>query len=162
MPRRYALAFCAFNAFAHCDTTEDQIRMLRCCREHLLPGGAVVIHMSYPSPKYWLENGGEPVLEMEKPTPGRATTLQIWDRRTKDPLAQRQESEIEIREVDENGSVISTHRSFTTQRWVYRYEFELLFRVAGFSRWDIRGGFDDEPLTRPDQQMLAWAWRDGA
>jgi len=49
--RRYARVICAFNGFAHCETTEDQIRALTCFREHLEPGGGLVLHMSYTGPK---------------------------------------------------------------------------------------------------------------
>ena len=35
MPRRYALITIPFRAFMHNLTTDDQLRTLRCCREHL-------------------------------------------------------------------------------------------------------------------------------
>jgi SAM-dependent methyltransferase len=159
-PRRYALVICAFNGFAHCETTEDQVRALECFRRHLAPGGAAVIHMSYPGPKYWAEEDGVPVLETETKVPATGHTLQLWDTRFKDPVAQRQRSEVEIREVAENGGMVASHRFETSQRWVYRFELELLFRAAGFARWEIAGGFDGKPLTNPEDQMIAWAWRD--
>ncbi len=158
MGRRYARIICAFNGFAHMDTTEDQIRALACSREHLLPGGAFVLHMSYPGPSYWLEPEGPPVLEQEIPRPG-GRVLQLWDHRTKDVVGQRQQSEVEVRELDASGGCVSVRRYFTTQRWVYRYELELLFRAAGFSSWDIHGGFDRRPLKTADDQMIAWAYK---
>src|SRR6185503_13179964 len=51
--RRFARVIIPFNGFAHCDTTAEQLDCLRCCRQHLAPGGAFVIHMSYPSADYW-------------------------------------------------------------------------------------------------------------
>lgn len=162
MPRRYARVLCAFNAFAHADTVEDQLRTLRCVREHLEAGGALVLHMSYPSPAYWSLPDGEPVMEIEVARPATGTRLQMWDQRTKDPVAQRQESEVEYREVDAAGAVVRSRRMRTAQRWVYRWELELLFRTAGFARWEIQGGFHGERFERPDQQMLAWAWKDRA
>jgi SAM-dependent methyltransferase len=160
MPRRYARVICAFNAFAHADTPDAQIDTLRCVREHLESGGALVLHMSYPSPSYWAEPDGEPVKELEVRHPQRGTLIQLWDTRSKDVVQQRQRSSIEYREVDASGHVVASHRMQTTQRWVYRRELELLLRVAGFSRWEIHGGFAGEPLERPDQQMVAWAWKD--
>jgi SAM-dependent methyltransferase len=159
MPRRYARAICAFNSFAHCDSTNDQISALRCVREHLIEGGALVLHMSYPSPRYWAEPDGEPVLEMEKDHPERVTRIQIWDTRTKDVVGQRQLSQNEIRELKADGRVVATHRFATSQRWVYRYELELLFRAAGYARWQIQGDFEGKPFTDASQQMLAWAWK---
>ena len=160
LPRRYARVICAFNGFAHCETTGDQIRALRSFRQHLEPGGVLVLHMSYPGPKYWLEPDGVPTLEIEARNPATGRMVQMWDTRTKDPVAQLQSSEVEIREIDEDGRMVASFRSATSQRWVYRFELELLFRVSGFARWTIEGGFEGQPLSNPQDQMIAWAWRD--
>jgi SAM-dependent methyltransferase len=159
LPRRYAFVFCAFNGFAHCETTEDQISALRCWREHLIPGGAVALHMTYPGPRYWSEQDGEPAFEIEAHDPVRGRTYQLWDARTKNPVAQLQVSRMEIRELDANGKILASHEYETRQRWVYKPELELLFRAAGFARWDVVRGFDDGPLTIPEDQMIARAWR---
>jgi SAM-dependent methyltransferase len=156
MGRRYALIFCAFNGFAHLETTKDQLRALENMREHLLPGGALYLHMSYPGPAYWLEPEGTPVLEQEIKRPG-GNMLQLWDNRTKDVVGQRQVSEVEIRESDAAGRLVSVHRYSTSQRWIYRYELELLFRSAGFLSWEFFGGFDRRPLKSPEDQMIACA-----
>jgi SAM-dependent methyltransferase len=160
MPRRYARIIIAFNTFAHADTTEAQLETLRSCRDHLEPGGAVILHMSYPGPRYWAEPDGKPVMEIETARPVDGHRFQMWDTRFKDTVAQCQRSEIEIRELGPDGAPVASRRLHTTQRWVYRFELELLFRLAGFSRWELFGGFAREPLERPDQQIVAWAWRD--
>ena len=162
MPRRYARVICAFNVFAHCETMEDQLATLRCCREHLQPGGALVLHISYPGASLWLGPDGEPILEHETTNPETGNRLQIYDRRFKDVVNQRQHSEIEVRELDASGRLVASHHSQARQRWVYRYELELLLSLAGFARWEIQGGFDGAPLERDDQQIIAWAWREPA
>ncbi len=159
MGRRYSRILCAFNGFAHCETTVDQLAFLRRALEHLAPGGALVIHMSYPGPAYWLEAEGAAVLEQEVVRPGGGK-LQLWDNRRKDIVGQRQESEMEVREIDETGRAGAVHRFSTSQRWVYRYELELLFRAAGFARWEVFGGVDGHSLRAPDDQMMAWAFKD--
>jgi SAM-dependent methyltransferase len=159
MPRRYSRILLAFNTFAHADTAEAQLSTLLRCHAHLGPGGAVVLHMSYPGPRYWAEPDGEPVMEIETPPAADGRRFQMWDTRFKDVVGQRQRSEIEIRELDANGATAASHRFHATQRWVYRFELELLFRAAGFTTWEIFGGFAREPLERPDQQIVAWAWR---
>jgi SAM-dependent methyltransferase len=157
MGRRYARIFCAFNGFAHCETTDDQLAVLRSARRHLVPGGAVVIHMSYPGPGYWLEQDGKPVLEHEAPRPGGGK-LQLWDNRAKDVVAQRQDSEVEIWELDASERPVAAHAFSTHQRWVYRFELELLLRAAGFGRVEFLGGFDGRPLRAPEDQMIAWGY----
>jgi SAM-dependent methyltransferase len=160
MPRRYARIILAFNTFAHADTTDDQLAVLRCCHDHLEPGGAVVLHMSYPGFAYWAEPDGKPVLELEIVRQADGRRFQMWDTRFKDVVGQRQRSEIEIREFGPDGATEASHRFHTTQRWVYRYELELLFRLAAFARSGIFGGVNREPLDRANQQMIAWAWKD--
>ena len=158
MNRRYARVLCVFNGFAHLETPEDQILFLGRAREHLDPGGACIVHMSYPGPEYWSEPDGGPTFEREVDGPAGGK-LQLWDSRTKDPVNQRQESVMEVREIDAAGRTESVRRFSTSQRWVYRFELELLFRAAGFSRWEVFGGFDGRPLSTPDDQMIAWAYR---
>lgn len=156
--RRYARVICAFNSFAHAEDTEQQLAALRCMRAALAPGGALVLHLSYPGPAYWAEPDGEPVMESEAPIPGTDHRLQLWDGRVKHVVEQRQHSTNEYRELDASGNVVRRHVGDSTQRWLYRFELELLLRVAGFARWEIFGGFEREPLERPDQQMIAWGW----
>jgi SAM-dependent methyltransferase len=158
MGRRYARLICAFNGFAHCETTEDQIRVLKRSYEHLESGGALIIHMSYPGPDYWSEPDGAPVLEQEVERPGGGK-LQLWDNRKKDAVSQRQESEMEIWELSGSDHPKTVHKFTTSQRWVYQFELELLFRAAGFARWEILGGFDGRPLKTADDQMIAWAFK---
>ena len=160
MGRRYSRIFCGFNGFAHCETTGDQLACLRSSLRHLEPGGALVIHMSYPGPAYWLEPEGKAVLEHEAPRPGGGK-LQLWDNRRKDAVRQRQDSEVEIWELDASERPESVHKFSTAQRWVYRYELELLFAAAGFVRWEIFGGFDGRPLRAPDDQMIGWGYNAG-
>ena len=157
MGRLYARIFCGFNGFAHCETVDDQLAVLCCARRHLLPGGALVLHMSYPGPAYWSEPEGKAVLEHEASRPGGGK-IQLWDDRRKDIVAQRQDSEVEIWELDAEERPVARHAFKTHQRWVYRFELELLLRAAGFERLEFLGGFDGRPLRTPEDQMIAWAY----
>ena len=64
----------------------------------------------------------------------------------------------EIRELNEHSEVVASHRSRTSVRWIYKHELELLLARAGFARWKIDGGFHGQPLTSPEDQMVASAW----
>src|SRR6185503_13374195 len=48
MPRRYSLITIPFRAFLHLQTTDDQLRALRCVRDHLEPGGALLFNVFHP------------------------------------------------------------------------------------------------------------------
>lgn len=160
-PQRYHRVFIPFNGFAHCETVDDQLQCLHCCREHLEPGGAVVVDMSYPGHDYWLDVRTERILEIESRDEETGAAVRMWDTRTKDRVGQMQHSVIEIEELDAEGRLTRSHRFETRQRWVYRFELELLFRLAGFARWEILGGWERRPLETDAGQMLAFAWKAG-
>jgi hypothetical protein len=154
------MAFVAFNGFGHCLNMNDQLRCLMCCREHLAPGGRFLLHMSYPGVEYWSQPSGVPVLEIERADPETGHVMRMYDTRTMDRVGQHQLSHIEIQELNARGEIAKASLFVTEQRWVYRYELELLLRAAGFSRFEFFGGMEGEPLERDDQQMVTRAWAD--
>jgi SAM-dependent methyltransferase len=160
LPGRYALIFIAFNGFVHALTTEDQLRTLRKCREHLSPGGMLVFNIFYPGLEILAGTEGVPVLEHEALHPTTGLPVRIFDTRTLKRVEQIQHSSIEIQELDAEGQIRASHRSETAMRWTFKPEMELLLRVSGFPRWQICGGFDRRPLVREDDLMVVFAWND--
>jgi SAM-dependent methyltransferase len=160
MPRRYRTIFCGFNSFAHNLTTDDQIATLRCCREHLEPGGVFILHLSLPPPSMWLQPDAEPVLELEAAHPETGLPIRMYDTRRKNWVDQSQHSTMEIQELDAAGAVARSHRFETRQRWIYPHELALLLTLAGFSRWSVYGGLDRRPLGPDAHDTVTFAWRD--
>ena len=158
LPRRYQLILIPFNGFVHCLTGADQLAALRCCRDHLLPGGQLVLNIFYPGLEILNGPQGEPVLEGEVQHPVTGLPVRIYDTRTLDRIAQIQHSQVEIQELNAAGEVVASHRSRTAMRWTFKPEMELLLQVAGFARWRICGGFEGQPLTREDEPMVVHAW----
>jgi SAM-dependent methyltransferase len=158
LPRRFALVMIPFNAFIHNMTQQAQIRCLRCCREHLLPGGKLTFDTFFPS----LAIVGAPqatrVLEGEFPHPGTALPMRMYDTRTFDRVAQTQHSLNEIELLAADGSVAKVYRSQVSSRYIYKHELELLLRVAGYERWEIYGDFDRRPLDEENQALIVEAW----
>ena len=160
LERRYALITITFNSFLHNLTTEDQFATLRCCREHLEPGGALVMHVSTFGASLILHSGGPPVLELEVRDPETGHRLQHYDARTVDPVRQVQHSVNEVRELDDAGRVVASRFTETDVRWIHPGEMELLLRIAGFKRWALHSGFANEPVGANDSMLIAFAWKD--
>jgi SAM-dependent methyltransferase len=160
LPRRYALIFIAFNGFVHALTTEDQLKTLQTCRDHLSPGGALVFNIFFPGLDIVGGKEGVPVLEHEARHPVTGLPVRIYDTRTLNRVEQVQHSDIDIQELDAEGNVRASHRSEAWMRWTFKPEMELLLDAAGFSRWQICGGFDRRPLTHEDEPMVIFAWKD--
>lgn len=161
MPRRYRLITIPFRAFLHLATTADQVRALRCIREHLEPDGRLVLDVFHPAFAA-LVDPGHPVHadhEVVDPATGRRLVLHNVEVRI-DRVAQTLEVERELRELDASGGVIDPHRHRFALRWVYKAEMELLLDKAGFTRYEVRGGFDGRPLERDDDQMVWTAWKE--
>ena len=155
MPRKYALITIPFRAFMHLMTTDDQVRALRCMREHLQPGGALVYNLFYPGFRYIVENDGKRGHERDVTDPARGT-VSIWSTPRYDLVDQTLTSEREVIYADTGETV----RYGFTLRWTFRFEMELLLRAAGFQRFQVWGGFDRRPLEHETDEMVWTAWRD--
>ena len=158
LPRRFALIMIPFNTFVHNLTTEDQLATLRACRDHLQPGGLLAFDTAFPGPGWIAAPNGTREMEMEIRHPETGLPARFWDTRTFDRVQQLQYSYNEIEFLDAKGTVVATHPSRTTLRWIYMHEMELLLRLAGFARWNILGGFDGRPLLRDNDAMIVKAW----
>lgn len=162
MPRRYALVTVPFRAFMHVLTTEDQIRTLRCIREHLEPDGALVMNLFYPSFEILTLPDDTDRVDREFPHPESGLPVVMRSRRRVNRIEQTVRNEREITESDARGYVAATHRDAFTLRWTWKPEMELLLRCAGFARWQVQGGFAGAPFDDPSREMVWTAWRDGA
>jgi SAM-dependent methyltransferase len=160
MPRRYALVTIPFRAFMHLLTSEDQIAALRCIREHLEPGGALVFNLWYPSFERIVAAGDTMELEREFEDPASGLPVGLYARNRYDRVRQVLEGEREVRVSDARGYVAETLRDRLRIRWTFVPEMELLLSAAGFIRREVRGGFDGRPLESHTQEMVWTAWKD--
>jgi len=153
MPRRYALIIIPFRAFMHLTTTDEQLAALTRVREHLAPEGALLFNLFYPSFAFMKERAGQRILEREFLDPASGRNVQLWDTTRYDIVNQAMQADrdVELRAPD---GTLEVHRYGFELRWSFRFELELLLRVAGFSRWDVRGGFDGRPLEREADEMV--------
>src|SRR5262249_27245497 len=135
-----------------------QIRCLRLCREHLMPGGMLAFDTFFPSLEYVRTEPNTRVLEGESPHPETGLPMRMYDTRTLDRVAQTQHSLNEFELLAADGSVQSVYRTQVTSRYIYKHEMELLLRIAGFKRWEISGDFERRPLTCEKDAMVVLAW----
>jgi SAM-dependent methyltransferase len=156
LPRRYTLVTIPFRAFMHLLTTDDQLRALCRIRDHLEPGGALVMNQFYPSVAIMAEREGRWIREREFTFPATGAMVTLWDWTHYDRVPQIAHCE---RKVVRSDTPDVVHYGFTL-RWTYRFEMELLFRAAGFGRWQVHGGFDGRPFERDTDEMVWTAVRD--
>jgi SAM-dependent methyltransferase len=159
MSRRYRLITIPFRAFLHLHATDDQIRSLRCIREHLEPGGALLLNFFFPSVDYITAHHDQRKLEREFPHPETGLSVAFYDTPHYDRVNQTATVEREVIESDPRGYAGQTHRYSFTLRMVYRYEMELLLRAAGFTRYQVTRP-DGAPHEKDNEEMMWTAWKD--
>jgi SAM-dependent methyltransferase len=159
LSRQFALVMIPFNAFIHNMTSDAQIRCLRLCREHLLPGGLLAFDTFFPGKEYIMVPDGTRVLEGESKHPVTGLPMRFFDTRSFHRVEQIQHSYNELELLDAAGNVTAVYPSATSARWIYKSEMNLLLRLANFDRWEICGDFDRRPLVNETDAMIVLAWK---
>ncbi len=159
MGRRYTLAICAFNSFAHALDDASRVATLQRIREHLEPGGRLALHLSLPRAEFWAQADGAREMEIEVKHPVTGLPIRLWDTRTLDRETRTQRSLVEYQELDARGEVARSHRSETWVRWTPPEELADALGRAGFTEWTFFGGYDEEPLTAESPELVAIARR---
>lgn len=165
LPGRYAYVFIPFNSFLHNLTQADQIATLQCCREHLQPGGQLTVITYHPNVTMLAGFDGNEQFWKEVPQPD-GHRLRVYNTVRVDRVAQIQSNDRRVDDLDAAGNIVETHHYSFRLRYVWQPEMELLFRAAGFARWDVVSPFGawdgaawDEPKPAQDGGVVAHrAW----
>ncbi len=147
LDEEYDLIIMPGRSFIHNITIDDQLSTLKSCRNHLAENGKLIMNLFYPNrevmaTKYNRENK----LPMDKPVKGME--LVNWSGFVNEP------DQVIVTKMTwkQDGKVVS---EFTSElAYIYKREFELLLRLAGFSSWQVYGGFDYQPLESINQEMI--------
>ena len=158
-PMQFDAAIIPTNSFVLLATQDAQISCLRNVYSHLVPGGRLLMDIRLDGMKGFVE------------CPDGIMTGRwgVWDHpETGKPIRQR---------LDQVGCDLTNQLTFDrcyveyegyaeefpmTARWIFKDEFQLLLRLAGFRRWDVWGGRDHEPLfvTLDDTNSYWIAYKD--
>jgi SAM-dependent methyltransferase len=146
LDEKFNLIIVPFRSFLYNLTTEDQLKTLRNFREHLAPGGRLVLNFFYPDIERMMSFGKE-----------------------SEDLAVMENGRYLLREksffVDEVNQTIETVAALFKDNelfwkgsyrlaFIYKREFELLLKLAGFGKSSVYGGFDMRPLSSYKQEMV--------
>jgi SAM-dependent methyltransferase len=159
-PRTYALITIPFNSFLHNPTQADQLATLRCCREHLAPGGRLMLNIFHPSSARLAELDGLPRLIKTVPHPAGGSA-RVIDAGRCDPVAQHIAITRTIELLDDAARVTATRETAFELRYVWKPEMELLLALAGFRRFAVEArtgytkGFAPKPVLE-DGDQLVW------
>lgn len=149
--RSFGLIIFALNTFMHLSAQADQIAALTCVRRHLRPGGLLILDLPGPSEPFLIQPGL--ILTSQFQTAEGSTVLKLTDSRY-DRAQQIEEITIIY---DETGADGITRRAIVPLRlrYVFRYELELLLRLAGLRLEAIYGDYDLRPFDEEAPRLIA-------
>jgi len=166
LPHRYALVAIPFSTFLHNLTQQDQLATLYACREHLEPGGRLVLVMFSPDPRRLLEHDGAARVILDHPNPAAPGTVRVLDALLSDPVEQVSRVRRTVELLDASGAKTETYVMEFGMRWIWPAEMELLLHAAGFrriaaeGRTGYRDGFQPKRAVEARDVMVWTAWKD--
>jgi SAM-dependent methyltransferase len=142
--------FIPARSFLHLVTQEEQITALRNIHRHLRPDGQLLLNFFTPNLRLLVERldpNPNFVYHRTYLHPGNAREMVVSYRQINDPSAQIQNITWRFQMGEES------YDSLMRVRWIYRPEFELLARYAGFRVAALYGGFDRDPYDGKDEMV---------
>lgn len=157
---RFNLAFVTVNSFMHLLTTDDQLAALACIRQHLNPGGLLLVDLFNPDLALLLEARGQVLMDKTVTDPETGHRLVRFHTRTVDLGQQTQYVTYIVDELDGDAQVRRTLFPFS-MRYLFRYELELLLRHAGYRVEAVYGSYDLDEFSGDSERMIAVARNPG-
>jgi SAM-dependent methyltransferase len=154
--RRFNLAFVAANSFMHLADTDDQLVALCSIREHLNPGGLLLLDLFNPDFNRLLEPPGQVTLDKVMTDPDTGYRLMKYRTQKTDLAKQTVYATFIVDEVDGEGQVRRTLFPFS-MRYLFRGEVELLLRHSGFKIEAIYGSYELDEFSSDSDKMIAVA-----
>ncbi len=144
---KYALILIPGRSFLHNLTIEDQLQTLHSIQDHLIDGGKLILNFFFPNPEIMI-NVFDKEIETKLVINGEPHTFT-----TKSYFIDVPNQIVEfMSKLTNNTQVIMD----TTDRIaiIYKREFELLLRLAGFKKWQVYGDFNYQSLNSFSQEMV--------
>ena len=133
------------SSFMLLPTQAAQIACLERIRAHLMPGGRLLMNFYIPSL-------ADDLLAHVSPSPSLEEFGEFTHPETGRQISVRFKKTVDLGEQTEHYQWFFTYDRETaivpmTARWIYKEEFQLLLRLAGFSRWQLFGTYDGQPYA---------------
>lgn len=157
LDERFPLVIFGLDSFGLLLTTPDQLAALARIREHLVPGGLLILDVANGN-----RRGGEAPDELQLqhagPDPATGRQLSKWTARSTDLGAQLDRFTYFYDEVAEDGT-LRRRTSGLELRYFGRFELELLLDRAGLDVVALYGAYDLAPYSGDSDRMIALAAR---
>lgn len=150
----YRFAFCVMNTFLHLLTTDAQVRALRHWRQHLAPGGLLLLDVFHPDFRQLAELDGRLIYDRSWQDAETSATVMKFVTCMTDPARQLLHVTMLYDEIATDGAL---RRTVATYDICYfgKAEAELTLERAGYVLEAVYGGWDLAPFEgNPDRMIL--------
>jgi SAM-dependent methyltransferase len=141
--QRFKLIIVPYRTFMHLLTPQEQVATLLRIREHLIPGGQLILDLYDPSLDHLSHASLENVLQFDSEFVDEVSghRMLVWYSSRHDVTSQILEQRFYFDEVDEGGSVIARYYSPLLLRYTHRYEMHYLLELCGYEIKQLYGDF---------------------
>lgn len=162
LPRRYGTIYIC-DSFGIGGQRAQDAEGLRCCYQHLAPGGTLVFnhYLPYDSREEWQHWLPEQRVRLpqawSEPTRRQTANGDEFELRMRiaafDPLEQRQTREMRITLL-RDGTVMAVEERAILLNGYFYYEVLAMLAQAGFTNITVTGAYSDAPLTADDTHVM--------
>lgn len=143
-----------YRAFLHIENQEDQIKTLKNIRAHLKPKGRVILNFFTPDFNYILTHNGKTLKENRNFVNSvTKNKIEVYGKYNYDVANQLIRNYFILKEI-KNRKIVRTYNLPLNLCFIYKREFELLLKLAGFSKWKVFGGFNYEKFTEKSKEQV--------
>jgi SAM-dependent methyltransferase len=160
LDQRFNLAIIAINSFSHLLTTADQLAALAGIRQHLNPGGLLLLDLFNPDMSQLLDFRGQLVVDKTMHDPSNGHNLIKLRSETIDVGQQIIHVTYMVDDMDAEGHVQRTVFPFD-MRYFFRGEVELLLNYAGFEIQALYGSYELDEFSGESDRIIAIAGQEG-
>jgi len=150
------LAVMALNTLCHFPSVDDQQAVLTSLHSALMNGAMLALEV--PNPHVDLSSRADGVTTLEAVHEESDSTIYEWSVCAYDLAAQTVEVRL-IWDTCDHMGVVRRQSECYLLRLLYRFELELLLRMAGFRDVRVMGDFDGSEYTADSPRMVALARR---
>lgn len=147
LKHKFSLIIIPFRSFLHNLTIGDQLKALKNFKRHLLPKGKLILNFYFPNPEVILKTYGKEIKKLVKTKKEKF----MWIKKSYFVDEPNQIVEFITKIIKGNKVVMKDKLRIA---FIYKREFELLLKLAGFKKWKVYGGFNYQPLKSYKQEMV--------
>lgn len=151
LPRTFRSTIWPLNVLWHLPDLDAQVRSLRAVRAHMDPGGLIVVDVSNPLAMSDRQDGNEVRLRFQ--ADAATEHVQAFSCARDQEAEQVLELSLWYDRIEPDDTVRRT-TTFMPLRYTYRFELELMLRLAGFRVRHTYGSYDLEPYTSGSPNLL--------